>query len=165
MLIGVHIIVASGLGSLTENPAIAFALGIASHFIGDKIPHWEYSIAPLDELKRKSVGEKLRTCLKKDVFRVLSFIGLEIGGAFVLVFAIVHYVAPQAHFLPVLAGGFGGLLPDVLWGFADNSKNKILQAYRRLHHASHTKAENVSLRHGLIWQLAAVAIAIILLDR
>lgn len=164
MLISVHIITAAGLGFLTKNPLAAFGVGVVSHFLGDKIPHWEYSVKPLDVLKDKKGFTKLKMCFMPSVLWVLSFIGLEILGGFLFI-GLATFGKNDLAISAALFGGLGGLLPDILWGIADNSKNSILRAYRRFHHASHTKIGNVALRYGLTWQLALVGLAYIILHK
>jgi hypothetical protein len=65
--------------------------------------------------------------------------------------------------LAAFAGGLGGLLPDVLWGLADNSDLFILKVYSRFHHAMHTRIKGASAIYTLTWQIAAAACALTIL--
>lgn len=160
MLIGMHILVGAGLGSLAANPALSFAIGAATHFAGDSIPHWEYSIAPLEALKDLHGREKLRTLCTGAVLRVLAILSCEILGTFALaLWLVASRSGSGALAASVFAGGLGGLLPDVLWGLADNSHSRILLAYRAFHHRMHTTVHGVGFARGFTWQLAAAAAA------
>lgn len=166
MLIGVHIVVGAGIGSLLHNPLGALAAGMISHFIGDKIPHWEYSAAPLEKLREKKGIKKIKACLEPDTLRVLSYIALEIFSGFFLVWLLLaaRNAGPR-EILAAFSGGIGGLLPDVLWGIAENSPFRLLKLYRKFHHTSHTVYKNGRAVYTLGWQIVAVALSGVLLLR
>lgn len=102
MLITPHILVGTAIGVAVGNPVAGFALGVASHYILDIIPHtdsgtWHYY--------EPFVGKNM------DV-RDFTMGIVDASAAGFSLLALAGY-APIMSPAP-LAGAFGGLLPDLV---------------------------------------------------
>jgi DNA-binding transcriptional LysR family regulator len=85
-----HVLSGAAIGGLTGRPLPAFAVGVASHFALDAVPHWG-EWGSRRRFLRVAVSDGL--------------IGLAAAGALVA-------VAPPERRLAVLAGIVGAALPD-----------------------------------------------------
>ena len=48
MILSTHAAVGAAAAEFTNNPGVALALGFASHFLLDLLPHWDYSLRSLE---------------------------------------------------------------------------------------------------------------------
>jgi hypothetical protein len=92
MLVTNHVLSGALIGAVARRPAVAFAAGVASHFVLDMTPHYGGSATDSREVLRVAVPDGL--------------LGLAAIGAFAA-------VAPPAARLSVLAGMAGAALPDI----------------------------------------------------
>jgi hypothetical protein len=92
VLATVHVLAGAAIGRVVRRPGAAFALGVASHFVLDMLPHWGTPLV---------TAEQQRTFM-----RVAVGDGLALTAAFA---ALAATGSPAAE----LAGAFGGLLPDL----------------------------------------------------
>jgi hypothetical protein len=90
MLLLVHAAAGATLGAVARRPLPAFALGLASHFLIDAIPHWGISSDPVIWLNVARLDGLLSLLL-------LAFLAWK--------------VTPQVR-VALLAGAFGSMLPD-----------------------------------------------------
>lgn len=91
MLITNHVLSGALIGGLTRRPAAAFALGVASHFVLDVVPHWG---------DWNGESHFLHVAVRD------GLAGLAVMGAAAAV------TPPQAR-LAVVAGMAGAALPDL----------------------------------------------------
>lgn len=87
MLSLTHTVVGGAIGAGVENSALAFSLGVAAHFIFDKIPH----VWPKDEKSQKKV----------EVFD---------GVSTVLLLVVFFFIFPNQR--SIFWGGLGGAVVD-----------------------------------------------------
>ncbi len=90
MLITNHVVAGAVIGSLVPRPAVAFALGVASHVAMDTVPHW---------------GDDGDEALFLKVAVVDGLIGLATMGA------IARWSSPERR-VSVVAGMLGACFPD-----------------------------------------------------
>ena len=92
MLITNHVLSGALIGAVTGRPAAAFALGAASHFALDAVPHWGDWDGDMSLFMRVAVRDGLT--------------GLAVMGA-------LTALAPPSARVAVLAGMAGAALPDL----------------------------------------------------
>ncbi len=92
MLISNHVLSGAVIGAATRRPAAAFALGVASHFVLDAVPHWGDWGDDKSLFMRVAVRDGLT--------------GLALMGA------LTALASPSAR-VAVLAGMAGAALPDL----------------------------------------------------
>jgi hypothetical protein len=91
VLVTNHVLSGALIGAVLRRPLPAFAIGVASHFVLDAVPHWGNFDDP---------GRLLRVAVPD------GLAGLAVMGAFAA-------VAPPERRLAVLAGMAGAALPDL----------------------------------------------------
>jgi hypothetical protein len=95
MLVTNHVLAGAAIGALTRRPAVALALGVASHLAMDVIPHWG-----LPHLVGRDRDEQFLHVARRDGLTGLA----AMGAAFALA---------RGRRLPVLAGMVGAALLDL----------------------------------------------------
>lgn len=125
MILTPHILAGALIGAQTTNPIAAFVFGLVSHYLIDKIPHWDYDIKKIEE---KSGGGKIITQW------------LKIGFDLALPLLIIGFLAPNEQILKLsLLGAAGGILPDFLLYLSWQFPVKILTAHAKFHDKNHSK--------------------------
>ncbi|MBI5306213.1 hypothetical protein HZB04_01330 [Candidatus Wolfebacteria bacterium] len=128
MILSSHIIVASALSaSLINQPfsflnsALIFILSFLSHFLLDMIPHWDYKVNFIDNLKKTGsfFGDKERKFFKFDLVKLL-FDGIL---GIVLSFFIIENFSWQ-NLIGLSLAIFGAILPDALTVFYFLNKSR-----------------------------------------
>lgn len=111
MILASHIIVSGILGSQTGNYFLAAALGLASHYALDAIPHWDYYISPGFDSKAEKEGWHFLA--GKFFLKELIKISADILIGLVLVFIFLKNLN-EINLISAFVGIFFGVLPDPL---------------------------------------------------
>ena len=158
MLLGPHILVGAAITTAVPNPLFGLLFAFLSHFLLDRIPHSEYSIEPLKEIKTKGA----RYCMP-----ILRRVMLDIvTGMTLVIFAVALNQGERSFFLALL-GGFFGILPDgLVMLFFLKKDNGLFARGLKILYAFHTKIHfdkktgPPPLRIGLATQAIAVLLAL-----
>src|SRR3989338_8823358 len=122
MILITHEIIGGALAVATHaNPAEAFFLGLASHYIFDMVPHWHYKTsfkAPFSswEENGKAFLKKAHSSIPVSVV-IKGLIDIFSGVIIMFVFLRL-YDYTSAALLPMLFGMFGSIVPDLLTGLS-----------------------------------------------
>lgn len=115
-----HVVIGAVIASKIPNPLISIPLAFASHFVLDKVPHW---------------NPHLNTELKK-FGRVTSestlFVVFDVALSLVLGFFIASRALPNYdQALTVLVASFAAILPDIVEAphFFLNFKNEFIKKW------------------------------------
>ena len=157
MFLAVHATVGALVGGAVVNPASAFAVNFFGHFLLDMIPHGDDHL--YNEFKKGNSRK-----------RAISYTGTDI---LVTIVVASFIIATGNHdSLPgVVAGIFGGLLPDIFVGLCEVLKPQKSWLGRKLlgfeafhmwnHHlllARFRKDEkDIPLRYGFLMQVMVLA--------
>ncbi len=152
MLGATHIITGALVGAAMQHPVGAVAGGIASHYLIDAIPHWDYAINRIRTHKRIS---------RETVVDFLK-IAFDNGAGFLVVY-VMFEGTPLLWY--GLIGGFFGLLPDVLWGLSLFVPNRLLRWHYRFHEFVHAKTHLSLPAPSLLAQAAIVVLLTIITPR
>lgn len=154
----IHASVGLLLAQYMPNPAAAFVVGAASHYLLDAVPHGDTGLGPW------LTGGHARR-------RILTIETMDLGLATIAVLALVGS-HPTTWWLTLVAGAVGGVTPDLLWGvrFVFDSKGwriplitPFLHHHDRWHSWGHAKHPyDIPFAAGLIVQ-AILLTAIFLL--
>ena len=133
MILSTHAVVGGALAGLfPSHPVAAFAVGFASHFVIDAIPHWDYPLRSLSVARGARNQARLTPALARDV----ALIGFDaIVG---LALAIGIFTTPST-IVAVLAGAVGAMLPDPLQFVHTLYPREPLASLQRFHRWMHTK--------------------------
>lgn len=136
MILTTHMVVGGALArAFSFNPPISFAIGLASHYVFDLIPHWEYKLNSII-FKNKSVKNNL--FFTKGHLSDFLKIGIDllIGVFFVWLF-FASAVRPE-EFLAVWLGALGGVLPDIGQFFYLKFNNRLWHLTQKIHDFFHS---------------------------
>ena len=103
MLLASHIIVGAAVAASTPNIFLGLLLAFLSHFILDRIPHSEYSVEPLKQIKTRGI----KYCMP-----ILQRVALDFGAGYLVLFIVVAISKENIPFAAWALGGFLGALPD-----------------------------------------------------
>ena len=115
-----HVVVGAAIASKIPNPLISIPLALASHFVLDKVPHWNPHLNT--ELKKfGKVTDQSKLIVVIDVIFALA------SGLY-----ITSLAGPNVnHQYVVLAASFTAVLPDVIEAphFFLNIKSKLISRW------------------------------------
>ena len=150
MILSTHAMVGGALATqLPSLPVAAFAVGFASHFAIDAIPHWDYPLRSISV----APGARNQVRLTPTLARDIALIGLDaIVG---LVLAIGIFATPST-IVAILAGAVGAMLPDPLQFVHTIYPHEPLASLQRFHRWAHTKRQ-LRWPVGISSQVAFVA--------
>lgn len=138
MTLSTHAVIAAAVTAPLApfNPAIPFVAALASHYLSDAIPHWDYRLHSFVDKKEKRefVWNFRSRVFLKDLGRIAfdGFLGLG------LVLLIVRPTTTHQLFY-ALAIPVGSMLPDFLQGLYYAKKITALRATQNFHDFFHTK--------------------------
>jgi len=147
-------LVGAAIGSKIHNFWIIFILGILSHFILDRLPHWEYG----RHIKFTNLTHKEFT-----IFSLKAFLDLGLGTFFIACF---FYGTPDYWY--ALWGALAGILPDgLLFLFIFllvlfDQKINWLEKYYNFHKKNHSPENKNSLAQGIIVEGLAVILSLLI---
>ncbi len=156
MILATHVIAGAAIGRLTENPLLAFALGLASHLVLDAIPHWQY------ELKSKIYSDNVTEedmALGGKFIGDIARLGLDFfSGIFISILAFAGWNGFTNPPAALVAGIAGGVLPDALqfafWKF----KHEPLTSIQKFHSWIHANWDfDYKSKPGMVLQVVIVA--------
>jgi len=158
MLLAPHILVGAAVAISIPNPLLGLLLAFLSHFILDRIPHWEYSVEPLRNISAKGLLY---------VAPILRRVAIDITTGVVLLIIAVTLSPDDIPFTAWAFGGFFGILPDGLSFllFIRRKKGRwggILKAFYLVHQKVHfdKKMGLPPLRISLSTQAIAILLAL-----
>lgn len=123
MIFSPHIVVGAAIGAKTQNLGLIVILGLLTHFIMDRLPHWDYSWSGIKNFKKsKNLKALLSDFLKMAVDCTLGLL---------IVFLILWYKNfLNFNYLPfILVGIFVSILPDAIIGLACFLPGKFPRKY------------------------------------
>lgn len=143
MLSTPHLLVGAAVGSVSPHPLIAFGAGFLSHFIMDKVPHWDW-LPNTRKLLILAIGEFL------------------VGAG--LLFILTKN--SQDPYL-LWAGALGGVMPDVLVApnYLLGRTIKFLEPLRSFHHQFQNGNDKFSISTRVFLQLLTIILTSWLLLR
>jgi len=161
MILFPHIIVGAVIGAKIQNFWLIAVLGLISHFIMDRIPHWDH-LAPDYALLFKAT-KQIKYFVKFLILIVIDgFIGLSIVSICLYFKNTLNLYSLKF----VIVGIFFTVLPDafLLLGYLTD-KYKISKNYIKFHHFFHfiNKKKGKITFLGLFSQIAIIVISLLLL--
>src|SRR5207302_11053161 len=132
-------------GAVTGSVPLAVAGGIVSHHLADMVLHTDPgTFRPREQAERQRFSR---------IEYAVAAVDLLVGGALLLAF-----VQGQPHALAALAGGLGGITPDLVDNVPFWNRRFQATAFGRLYHSFHSRFHRTAARSqwvaGLLTQLA-----------
>lgn len=142
-----HVIVGAAIATKVVNPALAIPLAFGSHFVLEKVPHWNPHIFTEKEKFGKVSVQSTK----------IIVLDLAISFASALFFASRAY-PNWGHVATILVASFVAALPDIIEGpyYFLNSKNRFIEKWVAF---QKSLQEDVNLLPGLATQALTVIAA------
>lgn len=115
-----HVVIGAAIATKIPNPAIAIPLAFLSHFVLERVPHWN----PHLNTEIKAYGKVTRNSTLVIAFDVLLSLTLGIS--------IASQALPNTfHFWTIMFSGLAAVLPDVVEGpyFFWGMKTKAMEKW------------------------------------
>lgn len=142
-----HVTVGAAIAFKVANPALAIPLALGSHFVLEKVPHWN----PHLNTEKQKYGRVTDTSTKIVIVDV--FISILIGCG------ISYLALPNvAHSLTILLASFAAALPDIIEGpyFFLNKDSKLIERWVKFQKSIQV---DTSIIPGLLTQALTVIVA------
>jgi hypothetical protein len=140
-----HVVVGAAIAFKVVNPALALPLALGSHFVLDKIPHWN----PHTYTETKKFGKPAKNTTI--IATVDSFLALGTG------LFIAAQALPQVnHAIIILAACFLSVLPDISKApyYYLKNRNGLLKKWVDIERAIQVETSNIAL--GMTTQLIII---------
>jgi hypothetical protein len=152
MILSTHALVGAALANLfPSHPGVAFAVGFASHFALDAIPHADYPI------RSASVDPKIGAPLRFDRALLHDAITIGADGTLGLVCAFLLF-ASTANQWAILLGAVGAMLPDAFQFLYLRFPHEPLRTLQRFHRWAHTR---VDIKDRVVLAVASQALLVV----
>ncbi len=129
MIITPHLLVGAAIGAKVKNFGWIIVLALLSHFVLDKIPHWDYG-KKIEELPRDHEFGRI-------VFRFMVKTCIDgLVGLIILFFVLLQKNMIRVEYLtPILVGIIVSLLPDFILAASKLLiyKSKLAKTYIEFH--------------------------------
>ena len=139
-----HVVVGAAIATQVSNPFLAIPLAFGSHFVLERIPHWN---PHLNTEKNKNGKVSKQTTI---------IVAADVALSLVLGFYIASRVLPDtAHFYTIIAACFFSVLPDIIEGpyFFLNAKSKQIRDWIKFQKSLQNDADLVP---GLLTQVITI---------
>lgn len=162
MTLATHAITGAAVASFVPTqPFLGFALGFASHYLIDAIPHWDYPILS-DSIHPQKGNIRMR--FDRAFFRDGFNFSLDaVAGIGISLLVFSYPPTGELMALTILAGAVGGILPDPLQFVSKKIPHEPLRSLQRFHTWIHTAWHMRETGHhwsGIISQVAIVVLVI-----
>jgi len=135
MILSTHALVGAAIANMfPAHPGVAFALGFASHFALDAIPHADYPI------RSASLDPKIGAPVRFDRALLQDAITIGADSLAGLLLALFLFASAENQWA-ILLGAFGAMLPDAIQFLHARFPREPLRTLQRLHRWAHTKTE------------------------
>ncbi|MBV8755332.1 MAG: hypothetical protein JO328_20970 [Hyphomicrobiales bacterium] len=152
MILSTHALVGAALANMfPSHPGVAFAVGFASHFALDAIPHADYPI------RSASIDPKIGAPLRFDRALLQDAITIGADGMLGLVFAFVFFASAENQWA-ILLGACGAMLPDAFQFLYLRFPHEPLRTLQRFHRWVHTGTE---LKDRVVLAVASQALLVV----
>ncbi len=149
MTLTTHAAIGAAIGSAVGNPLIGFALGAASHFLVDMIPHGDNHLSDLFRIQKKR--KKL----------AVAYVTIDAVIAMYMVMSVL-LVRSDASNIAFTAAIAGSILPDLLVGLSDIFRVTLLKRFCKFHFFFHDffsrKYGDVKLHYALAGQAVFIIV-------
>jgi hypothetical protein len=161
MILATHGIVAGALGKFFPgNPLAAFLVGYASHLVLDAIPHWQYKIysSTLNAEKKIHGKKDWDMVFGKDFIFDIARISVDFFAGLLIPFVFFNIAMDNsASYLSIIAGSFGGMLPDGLQFIYAKFKHEPMITIQKIHDFAESREHLVRTPKerfwGMTWQM------------
>ena len=115
-----HVVVGAAIATKIANPALAIPLAFASHFVLEKVPHWN----PHLNMEKKKFGK----ITPRSTYIVIADV---LTSALVILYFTSRVLPNTGHALTIFFASITSILPDVIEGpyYFWNMKSKFIERW------------------------------------
>lgn len=137
MTLATHIVIATAVAKpiASVSPILGFFVALASHYLSDAIPHWDYRLYSLAD---KDSAENRKFNFSKVFLKDLARIALDFFAGLAIVL-FLYWPTTTKELVEILLLAAGGTLPDFLQGVYYTRRAEFLLPLQRFHDFMHTK--------------------------
>lgn len=140
------------------DPTLGFLVALASHYLSDAIPHWDYPLKSIDD--GQNADKKTWSHNPKSL--LVDFSRTAVDGLIgITISLVILWPTTFYDFFSLFLIILGSILPDFLQGLYFIKHTRFLKPLQRLHDSVHTK---IKLGHyplfGVPFQLIIFLLAL-----
>lgn len=161
MVLTPHAVLGSAIASaLRLSPPLAFVAGLASHYLLDTVPHWDYDLVSAKIDSANPLNNDIDTSGWPFVIDLVK-IGFDacLGLSLSLFF---FGWAGEVTIISLVFASLGGVLPDVLQFTYTKVRREPFVAIQRFHNLMHAKTKIVNVVPGVFWHCLLILLALVL---
>ena len=167
MTLGTHIIVATAVSKAiipTGNIPLIFGVSLASHYLVDAIPHFDYESSMLkkDEINPMIIRTNFSPKL---AIKDFTKFGFDLFLGLIILYLSVKNNLQITGITPYVAIIIGGTLPDLLQFLCAIYKKPPLTYFQKFHDFWHSKLRLKATPSAIASQIAIVALSVFLITR
>lgn len=154
MFLTVHSATGALIGQAVGNPVLAFILGLFSHFLLDRIPHFD----PKGSEELDNFPHQLGKAGKK--YLLIACVDSILWFGFLLFLLQQNFSNPVG----IALGVVGSVMPDYLAGSYKLTRNRYLGYFENFHNKIHFDPKKIPINFfwGMVTQVLAWTLAMIL---
>lgn len=163
MILLSHSIIGVATASIfPSNPLMAFSVALASHYIMDTIPHWDYKLL--------SSKEDFKTPLNNDIVIGKNFIFdlrnifIDVLLGVIISFCLFYFFGFGHSVLILIIGIMGGIIPDILQFVYFKIRKEPFRSLYIFHSFIHSRNKSLKKHFiiGILLQILTVALIVLL---
>lgn len=140
MTLATHIVIA---GAITRpiagaHPALLFLVSLASHFLADLIPHWDYDVRSVPDEQKESPDEIRFNFSDRVFWKDVARFGIDASIGFGI-FLFFSWPESWPALFKIFLISASSVLPDFLQGVYFTRRAEFLKPVQRLHDFFHTR--------------------------
>lgn len=137
MTLAVHALIGAAVGHSLgiRNPAVLLLVGVATHYLSDAIPHWDWRLSSFPGEEKSTATARRWIFTSASFVRDITRVALDSALGILLIALLVS----RATFIPALLAAFGGMAPDILQGIYFTGYAPFLTPMQKFHDFCHTK--------------------------
>ena len=159
MILTSHAIIGVAVASaFPSHPALAFFAAVASHYIMDAIPHWEYDLLSSKKDRKNPLNNDIT--IGKDFLRDLKKISADIFISVLASFIIFYFIGLGESILILIAGIAGGIAPDILQFAYFRFRSEPFKSLYIFHYWIHSRTEKLEEHYviGIFLQILTISL-------
>ena len=164
MILTSHAIIGVAAASaFPTHPILAFSAALASHYIVDAIPHWEYDLLSSKKDRDNPLNNDL--AVVKDFFSDLIRVLFDMCLGIVISFFIFHFLGFNFNSLLILIAGIAGAVaPDILQFVYFRFRREPFKSLYVFHYYIHSRTEKLKKHFivGIFLQILTVFLIVLL---
>ena len=164
MILTSHAIIGVAAASaFPSHPVLAFSAALASHYIMDAIPHWEYYLLSSKKDLKNPLNNDIT--IGKDFISDLKKVSFDMLLGIIFSFFTFYFIGFDVSSLPILIAGItGGIAPDILQFAYFRFRHEPFKSLYLFHYYVHSRMEKLEEHYviGIFLQILTISLIVLL---